>query len=744
MPLMRPINRGPLNQADTAMHTVESILAQKWFYEIPKFQRWYSWGPKQIGEFLEDIASSLRMTTALHQEMHSFGSIEATKIGETHAWNYEGNNVDVDFPIFLVSDGQQRITTMFIFWFAVCHYERSERRLDMFNDLQRSFFRRNTAGDIVAPFLKLQEDELDNGLKQLAETGNIGAIPLNQQTSAVHKMRDAYDQIYAYISNQSDVERDRFYSQIMLCTEVVLVFGDADPHIKFEVRNNRGMGVSQLDRAKNLIQLIGKRTAHGRFEFADYWYESLKQLDLHRLSDKDDELFGHALTMYNGTHFGIGKYSTFKDDFVVLSTHYDPANRDHTARLDDLERFTQCFNDMTTAYHNVFSPSKDGDWKIFGEFSKYNPSRAQRGHLIAILSDICVRLDRENVFDSNILAMYHSIDDPDDFIRCLRQLEKVVFRVYKVRGKRTDFGKEFRARFAREIYEWDGNQPDLVDKILNDLCIFCLDPAPHAECTLDSLFDKINSDEPAYDSRWSLYFVFHWQIRKYKQLLLRSVTKKWQKDHNAPDEDGDRKNLFQKEHIMPKTGWMAWRPEDDGEFYWARAPNPYFTMKNDYERTKHFLGNLVMSQEKFNRIYSNHPYRRLHKDPDQNAKKSLYLQNRDWSEVRSVARNYKEWNKYTIKDRQERMARWAIKRWKLECDADSLEEDQLPMRFIDEHSEEFKRARLNGVPDPYDDDAARVEPHAGDDVEGGQGTPTISEEEEGYDFPEDFYTDEEE
>jgi hypothetical protein len=90
------------------------------------------------------------------------------------------------------------------------------------------------------------------------------------------------------------------------------------------------------------------------------------------------------------------------------------------------------------------------------------------------------------------------------------------------------------------------------------------------------------------------------------------------------------------------------------------------------------------------------------------------------------------------------MARWAIKRWKLECDADSLEEDQLPMRFIDEHSEEFKRARLNGVPDPYDDDAARVEPHAGDDVEGGQGTPTISEEEEGYDFPEDFYTDEEE
>jgi len=725
------------------MHKVESILAQKWFYKIPKFQRWYSWKSKHVREFLEDIESALRM-----DEFHSFGSIETTRTVDTHSWDYDGAGVDVPFPVFIISDGQQRITTMFIFWFAVCHYEQAQGRLDMYTDLQRSFFRKNAAGGLVAPSLKLQEEELDNGLQQLALVGNITAIPLAQQTSAVHRMRDAFNQIFTYMSDLDDIQRDRFYNHIMGVTEVVLVFGYADPHVKFEVRNNRGMGVSQLDRTKNLIQLIGKRTRHGRFEFADVWYDSLKQLDQHRLSGKDDELFGHALTMYNGSHFGIGKYSTFKDDFVVLSTNYDAANPAHQDLLDDLERFTQCFNDMTTAYHNVFSPSRDETWKIFGEFSKYIGHRrwnaSKRGHLIAILSDICVRLDRENVFDSNILAMYHSIDNPDHFIRCLRQLEKVAFRVYKVKGKRTDFGKEFRARFAREIYEWNGNQRDLVNKILEDLCNFCLNPAPNAECTLDSLFDKINSDEPVYDSRWSLYFVFHWQVRKYKQLLLGSVTKKWQSDHKAPDEDGDRKNYFQKEHIMPKTGWMNWNNEDDGNFYWVRGPDSYFTLRNDFERTKHFLGNLVMSQEKFNQIYSNHPYKRLPLDPERKAKKSLYLLHRDWSEVRSVARNYEEWNKHTIKDRQERMARWAIKRWKLECDADSLEVERPPMQFIDEHSEEFKQARLNGAPAPYDGDAAQFPAHPGDDVEGGQGTPTISEEEEGYDFPEDFYTDEEE
>jgi len=726
------------------MHDVNSVLAQGWFYEVPKFQRWYSWESKQVLEFLDDIESSLRMN-----ESHSFGSIETTIKANDISYDQGGNNVDALYPSFLISDGQQRMTTMFIFWFAVSHLERAEGRLTMYDDLQRRFFRKNAAGNSVAPFLKLQEEELDNGLQQLAMNGNINAIPLLQQTSAVHRMRDTFDQIMEYLSEKSDIEKEDFYSQMMSGTEIVLVFGNADPHVKFEVRNNRGVGVSELDRAKNLIQLIGKRTTHGRFDFADIWYESLKKLDLHRLSGKDDELFGHALTMYDGSHFGKGSYSTFKNEFDILATNYDVTNPDHNTLIDSLETFTECFSDMTTAYYEVFSPSSNGAWKIYGDFSKYivhaNWNTSKRGHLIALLSDICVRLNRENVFDSNILAMYHSIDDPDDLIRCLRQLEKVVFRVYLVGGKRTTFGREFRARFAQEIYQWNGNQLDLVNKILSDLCDFCIEPAPSAECTLDGLFSSMNMDSLAYNKRWSLYFVYHWQVRKYKQLLLGSVTRKWQAEHRAPDEDGDGRSLFEKEHIMPKTGWMAWRAEDDGDFYWTRGPDEYFTMKNDFERTKHFLGNLVMTKHEFNVIYSNHPYKRLATDPSQDAKKTLYSAHSDWSEVRAIATNYDDWNSNTIRDRQERMARWAVKRWKLECDADSLEVELPPMRFIDEHSEVFKQVRQNEIHHvQHDDGAAFLAPHEGDDNDGGQGLPTISEDVSGYDFPEDFYTDEEE
>ena len=144
---------------------------------------------------------------------------------------------------------------------------------------------------------------------------------------------------------------------------------------------------------------------------------------------------------------------------------------------------------------------------------------------------------------------------------------------------------------------------------------------------------------------------------------------------------------------MPKTGWMAWKPEEDGEFYWTRGPDEYFTLKNDFERTKHFLGNLVMTKHQFNVIYSNHPYKRLPTDPFQDAKKTLYSTYSDWSEVRAISTNYEDWNSNTIRDRQERMARWAVKRWKLECDTDNLEGELPAMQFIDEHSQEFKQIR---------------------------------------------------
>jgi hypothetical protein len=63
----------------------------------------------------------------------------------------------------------------------------------------------------------------------------------------------------------------------------------------------------------------------------------------------------------------------------------------------------------------------------------------------------------------------------------------------------------------------------------------------------------------------------------------------------------------------------------------------------------------------------------------------------DWYQVRAVGRTYIKWNKATIIDRQERIARWAIRYWKLPCGDDELPDlTAHKLDYLDEHSDEFK------------------------------------------------------
>lgn len=763
---------GDVNEAGTRMHNVASLLRFKTFFEIPEFQRWYSWKNNHIDQFFDDITQALEM-----EEIHSFGSIEASKKVDN-----EGNPVRIEYELggeqnpyhtLYISDGQQRLTTMFLFWFAAAHYERGNGNHDLFNDLQARFFRRDNTGAEVGTKLMLQESDLTSALKSLCRRGDLRDLQVSQRAiSAVKRMKNAFDLIKRKLTQADGAGNlENIWNQFQTNTEVVLIQGEANPAVKFEVRNNRGIGVNELDKTKNMIELIESRTGT-ELGFASTWYTAMKKMDKHRLEDSDDELLGYTQTVHTGSHWGKGSYDALFKIFGRL-TKSETLTADEE---DNLTRFITAFDDMATAYCAVFSPSADGTWNIYGQFPKFrthaNWNGQMRGKLIAKLTDICLRLDRKKVFDAVILAMYHKLDDPEQFNRCLVQLEKVVFRVYLVRAKpRTTFGKQFRMQLAKDIYTWNGNQNALVDKILGDLCNFCIMdkdatipgyPATTkgAMCTLYSLYDAISREDPAYSTRWSLYFLYHWQVRKYKNLLLGSITKAWgDTEKGAPDVediDGEEKRLFEKEHILPQNSWNGWAREDDGRFYWTRAPDPIFEQRNDFIRTKDYIGNLVMSKGRFNSLYSNHPYLRNAPRDTAPAKRDLYLANRDWSQVRAVAKNYTEWNKNTIKDRQERLARWAIKRWKLECAADALQQGDITptIPFINEHTNEFRQERSGGehIPDDEENNAIIEIPRDYDiqetyldlDDDGEEDIPplqppSIPNDLEGYDFPEDFY-----
>ena len=107
MPIQIPQLGGAPPPGQALLHSVGRILSQDRFYEIPNFQRWYSW---QITE-----SRGIHVANCPPNEPHSFGTIEATNSGNQHPWNVGQQGADVpqeNLSSFL--DGQQRLTSMFL------------------------------------------------------------------------------------------------------------------------------------------------------------------------------------------------------------------------------------------------------------------------------------------------------------------------------------------------------------------------------------------------------------------------------------------------------------------------------------------------------------------------------------------------------------------------------------------------------------------------------------------------------
>ena len=109
-------------------------------------------------------------------------------------------------------------------------------------------------------------------------------------------------------------------------------------------------------------------------------------------------------------------------------------------------------------------------------------------------------------------------------------------------------------------------------------------------------------------------------------------------------------------------------------------------------------GNLVLSKSGANNTYSIiHIYENLRGHLTK-SEKLLYRSERD-SRVKNIPVMFSAWNKRTIEDRSEAIARWAIQRFRLEkpsSGCDQWEEDNVPLGplpFIPEHTDEFIRRR---------------------------------------------------
>ncbi|MBI4745779.1 MAG: DUF262 domain-containing protein [Deltaproteobacteria bacterium] len=114
------MNEAAKNQIEVQIKNFyNDIFTGDKLYFMPKYQRPYSWETKQIEDFWNDMLFALDQNTGLPYLM---GSIYLAKVDAWQLRNHVNEEVLVNNAIvedgkelYLVIDGQQRITTLFLF-----------------------------------------------------------------------------------------------------------------------------------------------------------------------------------------------------------------------------------------------------------------------------------------------------------------------------------------------------------------------------------------------------------------------------------------------------------------------------------------------------------------------------------------------------------------------------------------------------------------------------------------------------
>lgn len=231
-------------------------------FEIPKYQREYTWGTREWESLYDDLIEN--------NDGYFLGSIICINCATD----------SINAPKFEVVDGQQRLTTLSIFLSAL--YTTLNNNKELLDEeqqtdilqLKRKIVLKKTQSDIrVVP--QIQNSNRDDYLGLLAQ---IGIIPNRQMPNhaGLRRIIKAYKYLLKRINNTLEETNDKVTAMFRILEKVntsilviIEVSNHADAYTLFESLNNRGVPLTSVDLIKNL--LLARLDSKGE-ENIDYYF----------------------------------------------------------------------------------------------------------------------------------------------------------------------------------------------------------------------------------------------------------------------------------------------------------------------------------------------------------------------------------------------------------------------------------------------------------------------------------------
>lgn len=596
--------------------TMQEIFDRKVF-EVPDYQRSYSWEAKQVRDFLEDIQFMSP------NRRHYTGTVVLDPIRDNgRRTDRQGGH----YKRFHIVDGQQRLTTSVLLFHAI------SRAIIAFapdeGELAEGIYKNYvaTAGRNKLPLPKVSLNSDTNEFFQgLVDNG---PAPMDEPGIAAHRrLKRASEQIHRHLDQLCEESDDPGRLLEDLYTKVTnqmhfTLYETEDPEevgIIFEVMNDRGKPLTELEKVKNFL-VYASTTLDVPNDLRDVvnraWSKILRTLMGAELeSSADEDLFLRSNWRY--------RYDPRPRDWKGVESVKQHENlrvhRDqHHDLLGQLTGYTTGLSDSCVAYADAVNPNRSDAFKSFS-------GRPKMREEVKVWNTKLVRI---NVLQPIVPIMMAVRErwrgEADKYLEVLRLCERFSFRVYAVKGSRSDAGQQRLFGLAHRIAQQEIGFDDIKPEILEELRHRC------DESEFRRSLAQLNSEADWYE----------WDGLKY--MLYEYETHLAQIKGQNPGEDWDEVTI---EHVLPQ------QPSNSN--YWNRMFD-----QEQHERWVHDIGNLTLSLS--NSSYGNRDF------PDKSGSVNdptlrCYANSKLYCE-RDLTR-WDDWTPESIEARGREIMAWARERW---------------------------------------------------------------------------------
>lgn len=577
---------------DNGEKKISSLFDGRTVFNIPEYQRAYAWGESQLTDFVEDIQNQKI------DRSYFLGTVL-----------FEEKELEKNYEIIDIVDGQQRITTIIIFMAVLIKRLREEStNEDELEDIELLF---ETYVKHKKQF-KLRVLEEDNDFFHSYIVGeNNGKDYI--RTPAQRRLYTARKYFVKYMSKLNKDELNAIRKKIDENSRVLVysVKDTAEATLIFETTNDRGKGLTNLEKIKSFMM-----------------YKSYVASE-----DTPEQLLNTIRTRFSDIYKEYEKYENRIDEDSILQYHFI-AHQDWSGK--EYQQYVGQVKEMVN--RSIAKGNDSGALTFIDNYTVELKETFFSVHEIlksnlSELRDIFILSRTGNYWP--LLIKTFKLDETegkDKFKRVAKLLEIYSFRVYAVNQNKGNTGQSKLYSYAKNFTGDFANLEQLLKKVISDY-------------SSNNIFKSNLSDSYIYDwmSTRDLSYFF-WKYENYLR------TTKQPKSSPMSEEEfitNDSKFKLSIEHIAsqnPKKTIVkdiSILPELSDEFK---------------EEFLHSIGNLTIDPQSANSSKGNKIFE------DKNEKYFRRAPFKTQNELEDFMVE-KEWTKESIVERKEILIEFALSQW---------------------------------------------------------------------------------